>query len=458
MCARATSAKLTSGPIGATLARLSAPMLVGILSMMAFNVVDTFFVGRLGTLPLAAMTLTFPVVMVIGTFTLGLGVGAMVVISQGIGAGDRTRIRRCSTDALTLAGVCVALLTIVGLTTLEPLFRALGATDGMLPLVEQYMIIWYPGMLCYIIPIVGNNIIRATGDTLTPSIVMLLGVAINAALDPLFIFGWGPVPALGIAGAAIATVIARGATMVVVLWVLCFRRRLLGSLWPGYHDLLASWKTILRTGLPVAVSNAIIPVALGLITRIVTGFGAEAVAGFGVATRIEGFGLALVYALSTGLSPFVGQNFGAGRIGRIQKGLFLSKMFCLAWGVLLLVLFLLFGKALATCFDSNPSVVRAASLYLWIVSLSLGLRSVHHITWTSLNVLGRPYDALFLEFLLAFGLWIPLAFIGSRLAEIGGLFGGLSLANVVGGVAAYIWVDRVVEKQRRKHEMSRLAV
>jgi len=446
----ATNAKLTSGPIGSTLVRLSAPMLVGILAMMAFNVIDTFFVSRLGTLPLAAMTLTFPVVMVIGTFTLGLGVGAMVAISQGIGAGDRTRIRRYSTDALTLAGVCVALLTTIGLATLEPLFRLLGATDAMMPFVEQYMVIWYPGMIFYIVPIVGNNIVRATGDTLTPSIVMLVGVAINAVLDPLLIFGWGPIPALGVSGAAMATVIARGVTMGVVLWVLCFRDRLLGSLWPGSRDLIASWKTILRTGLPVAVSNAIIPVALGLITRIVTGFGAEAVAGFGVATRVEGFGLALVYALSTGLSPFVGQNFGAGRIDRIQMALALSKKFCLVWGALLLVTFLCVGKPLASRFDSNPLVVQAASLYLWVVAISLGLRSVHHIIWTALNVLGRPYDALFLEFLLAFGLWIPLAFVGAHLWQIGGLFCGLSLANLLGGATAYVWVDRVTEKLKRR--------
>ena len=140
------------------------------------------------------------------------------------------------------------------------------------------------------------------------------------------------------------------------MWVLCFRDRLLASLWPGYRELLASWKTILRMGLPVAVSNAIIPVALGLLTRIVTGFGAEAVAGFGVATRIEGFGLSLIYALSTGISPFVGQNFGAGRLDRIKRGLFLSKMFCLAWGGLLFVVFLLFGKLLAAQFDGNSQV------------------------------------------------------------------------------------------------------
>ncbi len=132
-------------------------MLIGILGMMAFNVIDVFFVGRLGTVPLAAITLTFPVVMVVGTFTLGLGVGAMAVISRGIGAGDRTMIRRYSTDALSLSVVCVVLLTVLGLFTIEPLFYLLGATEPMLHFVKQYMIIWYPGMLFYIVPIVGNN-------------------------------------------------------------------------------------------------------------------------------------------------------------------------------------------------------------------------------------------------------------------------------------------------------------
>lgn len=423
-------------------------MLIGIIAMMAFNVIDTFFVGRLGTLPLAAMALTFPVVMVIGTFTLGLGVGAMVVISQGIGAGDNREIRRYSTDALTLAGACVIIMTVAGVATIEPLFRALGATDAMMPYVRDYMAIWYPGMIFYVVPIVGNNIIRATGDTKTPSIVMLVGVVINAGLDPLLIFGLGPFPELGIAGAAIATVLSRGLTLALALWVLRFREGLLGPVWPGLGKLLVSWKTILRTGLPVAVSNAIIPVALGLITRIVAGFGPPAVAGFGVATRIEGFGMALIYALSSGLSPFVGQNFGAGRMDRIRKGLRYAKVFCLGWGALLFLVSLAFAKTLAGYFDDNPLVIDAASLYLWTVSISLGLRSIHQITWTSLNVLGRPYDAMFLEALLAFGLWLPLAFLGSHLAQIGGLFCGLSLANIIAGIAAFVWVGRVTKSQK----------
>lgn len=446
---RSPSGILTAGPIGPTLVRLSLPMLVGIVGMMAFNVVDTFFVGRLGTLPLAAMTLTFPVVMVIGTFALGLGIGAMVAVSQSIGAGDESRIRRYTTDALTLAALCVAVLSAIGLATIEPLFRLLGATDEMMPFVRQYMLIWYPGMVFYIMPIVGNNIIRATGDTLTPSVIMLVSIAINAVLDPLLIFGLGPIPALGVAGAAIATVVSRALTLAVALWVLHFHQHLLAFPWPGRRALVESWRIVLRIGLPVAVSNIVIPIALGVVTRIVTRFGAEAVAGFGVATRIESFGLALIYALSAGVSPFVGQNFGAGRMDRVRKGLDYAKAFCLGWGILLLAVFLLFGRRLVSYFDPDPAAIRAASLYLWIISISLGLRSIHQITWTALNVLGRPYESLFLEFLLAFGLWIPLAVAGAHVAHLPGVYGGLSLANLLAGAVAYVWINRVTKPKDR---------
>jgi len=297
---------------------------------------------------------------------------------------------------------------------------------------------------------VGNNIIRATGDTLTPSVVMLVGVLANAVLDPLLIFGYGPIPPLGIAGAAIATVITRALTLVIALLVLHFREHLLVYPWPRSRVLLDSWKVILRTGLPVAVSNVVIPIALGVVTRIVTRFGAEAVAGFGVATRIESFGMALIYALSSGISPFVGQNFGAGRMDRVRKGLGYAKGFCLAWGILLLVVFLLFGRTFATYFDPSPSVIRSARLYLWIVSISLGFRCIHQIVWTALNVLGRPYDSLFLEFLLAFGLWIPLTFAGAHIGQLAGIYGGLSLANFLAGGAAFVWISRVTAERKQE--------
>jgi putative MATE family efflux protein len=440
-----TQPKLTSGSIAATLIGLSAPMLLGIMSMMSFNLIDTFFVGRLGTFPLAALTLTFPVAMVIATFTLGLGVGAMAVISKSIGEGAQSMIRRYTTDALTLSALCVVLLSAIGLLTVDPLFRMLGATDATMPFVKQYMFIWYAGMVFYVVPMIGSNVMRATGDTLTPSVIMIAGMALNAILDPVFIFGWGPFPRMEIAGAAVASILSRGLMLAVSIWILYFRKNLLARLWPGRSALLSSWKTILATGLAVAVSNAVIPVAMGIITRIVSRFGAEAVAGFGVASRIEGLGFTLIIAISTGLSPFVGQNFGAKRFDRIEKGISFSAKFSIAWGAVLCAVFLFFGMPLARLFSQNELVIAAAGLYLWLIAVSLGLRGVHQIIWTALNVLGRPYDSLALELILAFGLWIPFSIVGAQAAQLTGVFFGLSVASIIAGVIAYIWAKRVLK-------------
>jgi len=448
MKSKETQAKLTSGPIASTLIGLSAPMLLGIMSMMSFNLIDTFFVSRLGTLQLAALTLTFPVAMVVATFTLGIGVGAMAVISKSIGEGAQSLIRRYTTDALTLSTLCVVFLSLAGLLSVEPMFRLLGATDSTMPFVKQYMFIWYAGMVFYVVPMIGSNIMRATGDTITPSVIMIAGMGLNALLDPVFIFGLGPIPRLEIGGAAVASIVSRGLMLAASLWILHFRKNLLARPWPGWSALLASWKKILATGLAVAVSNAVIPVAMGIITRIVSRFGAEAVAGFGVATRIEGLGFTLIIAMSTGLSPFVGQNFGAKRFDRIEKGISFSSKFSIIWGGVLCAAFILFGTPLARLFSENESVTSAAGLYLWLISVSLGLRGVHQIIWTALNVLGRPYDSLGLELLLAFGLWIPFSIAGAQVAQLTGVFFGLSAASIIAGVIAYMWANRVVKLEK----------
>ena len=446
MNANRSSEKLVSGPIPSTLINLSAPMLLGIISMMSFNLIDTFFIGQLGAPQLAAFTLTFPIVMIISMFTLGLGVGAMAAISRCIGEGDRTKIRRYATDSLSLSFVCVFFLTLIGVITITPLFTLLGATADILPFVKRYMIIWYPGMVFFVVPMIGNNIIRSTGDTLTPSLLLLGSMAVNTALDPLFIFGWGPVPHMGIAGAAVASAISRGLSLVATIWVVHFREKLLTDPWPGRAALFSSWKSILAIGLPVSVSNAVIPLAMGVITRIIIHFGPEAIAGFGVATRIEAFGLTPIIAMSNGISPFVGQNIGAHRYDRIKKGLFIAKIFSVGWGLVLFGTFLTIGMPLASVFNSSPLIVASASRYLWFVSISLGLRGVHQIIWTALNVMGRPYDSLVLELILTFGLWIPFSLAGSHISGMAGVYVGLSCGNGIAGIIAWLWEDHVVDK------------
>ncbi len=445
--ARSDRAELTEGAIGPLLVRLTIPMVFGVLSMVLYNLVDAFFVGRLGREQLAALSFTFPVVLVIGSLSLGIGMGTAAVVSRAIGAGDRERVRRLATDSLVLGLLIVGAFVVLGLATIDPLFRLLGATDLTLPYIREYMRVWYPGMVFVVVPMIGNNSIRATGDTKTPGLIMMLGATVNAVLDPLLIFGLGPFPAFGIAGAAAATLIGRSITFTVALYVLAVRERLLLFSLPPLRDVLASWRAILYLGLPNAASRMIIPLGAGVVTRIVSGYGPSAVAGYGVATRIEFFALAIVNALSAVIGPFIGQNIGAKRIDRVKEGFRKAEWISFFVGAFFFVLFLLLADPIARLFNGNPEVYRVTARYLRIVSAAYGLQGLYVIVVVGLNVLRQPFEAVSLSFLEMFLLTVPLALLGSHFFGVTGVFTGILVSYSVTGLTARWMLRRRIARQ-----------
>ena len=198
---------LTSGAIPTTLFRLAGPMSVGLFAQISFTLADTLFVARLGTDALAALGFAFPVVFVISNITMGLGTATSAVVSQAIGRGDQHLVRRYTTDSLILSLVIVVALSAGGYVTVKPLFAALGARGETLHLVRQYMAITYLGIAFMVIPTISINAIRATGDTVTPSAIMVVAALVNVVLDPIMIYGLFGFPRLEVAGAALASAI-----------------------------------------------------------------------------------------------------------------------------------------------------------------------------------------------------------------------------------------------------------
>ncbi|MCK4653412.1 MAG: MATE family efflux transporter [Candidatus Cloacimonetes bacterium] len=412
-------------------------MIFAMMSMVAFNLVDTFYVGKLGTNELAALSFTFPVILVVVSIALGLGMGTSAVISRAIGEGDHYKVQRLTTDGLLLALLVVLCFVIIGFLTIEPLFKILGATPIILPLIKKYMSIWYAGMPFVVVPMVGNNAIRATGDTKTPSAIMMVAVTVNFIMDPLLIFGIGPFPKLGIAGAAISTVIARFITFSVALWVLAIRDKMISFILPKFNRILQSWKSILFIGVPIAGARIITPLSIGVITSIIAGYGPKAVAGFGVASRIEFFALAVIRALSSVFGPFVGQNIGAKKYNRVEKGIIFSKRFAILWGAIMFIILVLSSRPIASIFNKDPDVISTIILYLSIVPIGYGLQGILLICNTSLNVLRKPLQAAGLIITQMFILYIPLAYLGSYLFGIKGIFSGIALAYLIAGIIAH---------------------
>ncbi len=433
-------AKLTQGSVGLHLIKLTLPMIWGIFAIIAFSLADTYFVAQLGTQPLAAMSFTFPVVMALGNVAMGLGTGAASVIARALGEGNRHRVQRLTTDSLILALIVVGVFALVGLLTIDPLFSALGAGPDILPLVRDYMQIWYLGITFLVVPMVGTSAIRALGNTAVPSLIMTVAAVVNVGLDPLFIFGWGSLPGMGLRGAAIATVISRATTLIATLAFLHYRERILLFTVPKLNAICQNWKRILHVGLPAAITNLITPLSIGLITNLLAHYGPEAVAGLGIASRIEAFGLIVPMSVAASMGPFAGQNWGAQQSSRVRQALRLCMFFCLGWGVLLAIGLGANAVTIAAAFDPDPQVVATAAQYLTWVPASYGAVGVVLTLSFTFNAIGKPLPSMAITSLRTLLLYVPVAYLGSLLFGIPGIFAAACLTNFGVALGAFLWV------------------
>jgi putative MATE family efflux protein len=432
-------AKLTHGPVGQRLRELTVPTIWGVLAMMSFNVVDTWFVGQLGLRELAAMSFTFPVVMTLMSVAIGLSAGTSSVLARTAGEDDQAKMQRVATDSVILAILITLVLAAIGYLTIDPIFRLLGAPDDLLPLIREYMVPWYAGMIFLLAPMVTMAMLRATGEAGIAGRLLIAASLLNIVIDPLLIFGLAGFPRLELAGAAYATIIARATVLFSALWILRTKLNLLTTARVSLAELKASWAGILHVGLPAAGTNIIIPVANGVIVALVATYGADAIAGLGIATRVEMFSLVIFFAMSGIIGPFVGQNLGAARRDRILLALKQSYIFCLILGAALAVIVGIAAKPVAGLFSEAPGAIEVAALYLWIVPISYGAAGIVMLVNASFNGLGQPLPAMTISITRMVIVYIPLALLGRALFGIPGIFAAYAVTNLLTGAGAAVW-------------------
>jgi putative MATE family efflux protein len=313
------------------------------------------------------------------------------------------------------------------------------------------MRILYAGVPFVVVGMVGMSSMRATGDTRLPSLLMVLAAVANVVLDPLLIFGLGPIPAMDLNGAAWAALLARGGLFLGALYFMRRRLDMLSLGRPQPAELRSSWSDILHVGIPAAGTNAIIPIATGAITALLARYGPEAVAGFGVATRVEALTLVIYYAMSAIIGPFVGQNMSAGKADRIYLALRLCTIFCLASGLAIAALLAASSSFLPSLFSDNSQVTDVARKFLLIAPLGYGAYGMVMVMNASFNGMGKPMPGVAISMIRLAGLYLPLALVADWLFGIAGIFGAYTVANIVTGVTAYLWARNSVQSQCEMH-------
>ncbi|MFC3914677.1 MATE family efflux transporter [Pseudaeromonas sharmana] len=427
-------------PIRRHLVMTTLTMMVGMMAMMGFGLLDTWFISLLGTTPLAAISFTFPVTFSLISLMIGMGVGTSAILGRLIGSGQLAAARRMAVVALVVASSIMLLAALVGLLLAPHLFRWMGADSATLPLILHFMQIWFFGCSLLAISMVGNAIFRAFGNIRIPSLVMVVASLVNLLLDPVLIFGWGPVPALGLTGAALASVASWLTGSGMMLWMLTCRYRLLDSSGWQAH-LAADVRQLLQIALPAALTNMLTPLATVLMTTLVAGFGREAVAAYGVGGRIESIACLFILTMSMVLPPFISQNQGAGRLDRVHLGYKEAiRLVCLVQLAIACVLFVL-APLLASWFSQEASVQSVISQYLRVLPLAYAAQGVIILTNSSFNAMHQPKRALGLSLMRFFVFYVPLSWLLAQWWQLSGVFFGGVLANLLCATLAYLWFN-----------------
>lgn len=434
----ASASSYVDGPIGRTMLRTAFSMLAGTLAISGYNIADTWFVSQLGTVQLAAMGFTFPVIMLIGCVYRGLCIGVMTPVAHALGGKKRKKAARLVTSGLMLMMLASLVIGISGACSISPVFRLCGAGKAVMPYILQYMLIWYVGSFTGTLGMASNDLLISTGDSFPASMLMLAGLGVNVILDPLFIFGSFGLPAMGIAGAALATVISQASCAGVALWLLHSRHRLIASPKIPRKTLLSAWRVVVNFAIPATLGMVLMPVGSAVVTRVVASFGNAAVAAVAAASRLEVVAFVFPMALGIALMPMVAQNYGAKRYDRINQCRRFAMRF--AGGFLFLMALLCFVVAphIVGWFSEDPEVKRIMILYLRIIPFGFAAVEIHRFSGFFFTGCGRPAAAALLNALRVVAFLVPFTLLALWLGQLVWVFWARLAADLLaGGIACF---------------------
>ncbi len=428
---------LTLG-VGYLLARLSLPAMAGMIIFSMFSLMDTWFVAKLGPDNLAALTMVIPVQVLITSMASATGVGITSLIGRALGSGQRAYADNAAWHGLVLSLIYGLVFALLGLAYIDELLHFFGCSSKIFLLSKAYMQILLMGCVFSFVPIILMSVIQGEGNTLVPVLISLVGIIINVVLDPIFIFGLGPIKAMGLKGAAYAGVLAQILVTVLAGALAVKKKRFLSwstaNFAPSWGVLLA----IYRVGFPTLVMELAGVIVLGYMNRILAGFSFTAVAAMGVFLRIRSMLYMPVFGLVQGTMPIAAFAFGAGNLERVKEtiikaGVTSFVLMIIAWFIMQFhpLLFI-------TYFSQDPALtvlgvncMRLATIFIPLIGPVLILNTV-------LQAVDRGFTAMFLSLCRQLAFFLPLLIFLPQHLGLNGVWLAFSLSELLAAMLALI--------------------
>ncbi|MBA7610527.1 Multidrug export protein MepA [subsurface metagenome] len=434
-------------PIWRLLLRFSGPTIVSMVASASYNIVDAIFVGRLGPEALAALAIVFPLMLIFAAISMGTGVGAASLISRRLGARDQEGANRVASVSIALTVLVGALITLVCLPNLEALLRLFGASGPVLPLAKRYLSILVAFQALNSFLLIIANIIRAEGRPIFSSGGQIISAVTNIALDPILIFGLGPIPAMGVAGAATATVIGRGVGGLIFLFYFISGRTSYRFRPSYFLPKLKILVEIYRVGIASIVRMSAMSVVVALANTTAASFGVIPLAVLGVVFRSARFVFMVCMGLGQGMLPLVGYNFGAKQKERVGEIVIKAGLAAFIWGLLWWIVFMLFSPQVMSIFNTDPRFLLEGTRALRIFVLLFFAVGLQIVVGFFFQGIGRGLPALVVASARQVIFLVPGLLIFPQMFGLIGLWIAFPVADALSIMLTLFWTSVEFRRQ-----------
>jgi len=438
----------TSTPLPKLIRLIALPSSIGLIFNTLFNVIDTYYGGLVSTTALAALSLSFPVFFIVLSIGMGMGTGATALISSSLGAGEKKKAGIYAAQAITLSFFNALLLTIVGMILAPHLLKLLGAKDEYLGIAVVYMDIILSGTLFFILNSTLNATLTSRGDTKTYRNFLVAGFFLNVVMDPWFMYGGLGLPAMGVGGIGFSTVIIQILGSGYLIYRIKKRKIMEGINLKEFVPQKRPMLELFTQGFPASLNMMTVAIGIFVITYFAAKFGKEAVAAYGIATRIEQLALLPTIGLNIAALTIAAQNFGAGLTGRVMD----SWKFNIIYGLLIIFVGItgvaFFSEPLMKIFTSDPNVISIGVEYLHVAVLFFCAYIFLNISVSTLQGIKKPMYAIFVGTYRQFLVPLPLFLLLSVHLGWGtkGIWWGIFFANWSAAIFTFFYTRRKLQK------------
>ncbi len=433
------------------LLRLSGPIVLANILQTAYQLIDTFWLGRLGANAVAAVSLSFPVLFFIISLGIGMTIAGSIMVAQYKGMNNQRMINYSSAQTLMVLFFISLLLALVGYFLAGPLIKIIGAEDQVLADAVSYFKVSAIGFIFLFVFFVFQSLMRGIGNVVVPTYVVLTTVLLNLVLDPLFIFGCGPVPAMGVSGAAMASVFTQGLSALMGIFILKSGRFGIELHAQDFKPDLGWFKELIWIGAPSSLEFSTRALGMTMLITIVTSFGSVVVASYGIGARILSFVIIPALGLSSATTTLVGQYVGAEKIGKAEEvGVISAKLAFYSLTAIGILLYA-FARPLTAFFvPGETQVIENGALFIKIMAPSFGLLGIQQVINGVFNGAGFTLASMIVSILSLWIIRFPMAYILSNNTGLSydGIWWSFPISNLIAAIFAFLWFQRGDWKRR----------